>query len=44
MTKYLIKVVINWLNAFLSENDISQTMSPAMIAQERQKPYFSQRK
>ena len=33
MTKYLVKVVVNWLNGFLLENGISQTTSPKMIVQ-----------
>ena len=43
MTKYLVKVVINLLNAFPSTNGISQTMSPEMIVQGKQKLDFSKR-
>ena len=42
MTKHLLEVVINWLDDFPSENNISKTKCPTMIVQGR-KPDFSKR-
>ena len=44
MVEALIKVVIRWLNAFLSKNAISDTMSPAMIVEGRQNPDVSMKR